>query len=199
MFIDGARGVIQHRWTIPHQEANWVRGQHQMESQAVGWSSKYLDGNAEMRRVKEKCFLFAVYLSVWEQVCILRLMSPYPTVLESISAMLGREAQGWPHKEWSCFVTSAPSCLENLDKEFGGREGKERRTGPSHLLCPSWDLMEEENTGSDILDLQALNVFWLFKRRTKGSGFRGMIVFRTFDSRLKASQFLSCGMHSKCS
>lgn len=66
------------------------------------------------------------------------------------------------------------------------REGREGGHGPSHAPFHSWVLIKEENTGSDVLDLQDPNVFWLF-RRAKGSGFTGTIPRRTSNSKPKAA------------
>ena len=49
--------------------------------------------------------------------------------------------------------------------------------------------MKEEMIGSDTLELQDPNVFWLF-RRTEGSGFMGMIPLRTSDLKPKAAWLL---------
>lgn len=75
-----------------------------------------------------------------------------------------------------------------LAGSVGEGKGRKGGRGPSHPLCHSWVLIKEENIGSDILDLQDPNVFWLF-RRTKGSGFTRMILPRTSDSNLKLFGF----------
>jgi hypothetical protein len=75
-----------------------------MRKQAVGFGPKYFWGTSQI--MGEKCFLFAVYLSVWEQIGVLE-MCPHSTASEStINAVLDTEVQGCPHKDQSCFVIS---------------------------------------------------------------------------------------------
>lgn len=81
------------------------------------------------------CLLSAVYLTVWEQIGVLRPMSSHPTESESaINVVLGREVEGWPHESLNCFVTSALAKPEDswIGVSGKGKKGMEDTAPATH-------------------------------------------------------------------
>lgn len=116
---------------------------------------------------------------------LLKLMPPPSTVSEStINSVLNIEIQGWTHRVGATFPLVLSQAWRILAGSVGEGKGRREHMAPSHPPCHSWDLIKGENIGSDILNLQDPNIFWLF-RRTESSGFKGMSCLELLTQNLK--------------